>query len=48
VGAVVESGDRARDGAAWLLARAAGELVAAAAPGPPVAHDRFGGDLSIN
>ena len=33
VGAVVESGDRARDGAAWLLARAAGRLAGSAAAG---------------
>lgn len=37
VGAVVESGDRAKGGAAWLLARAAGQRAATAAAGavPP-------------
>ncbi len=55
VGAVVETGDRARDGAAWLLARAGGEAMATgpravAAPLalPPAPAERFGGDLSSN
>jgi DEAD/DEAH box helicase domain-containing protein len=36
VGAVVETGDRARAGAAWLLARADGRLEAAAPVPPPI------------
>jgi ATP-dependent helicase YprA (DUF1998 family) len=47
VGAVVETGDRARAGATWLLTRAAGAVAQAAPASLPIASPRADG-LSPN